>query len=219
MTSIDVKDVTVVFGRTLALDSVDLKIEPGVIGLFGQNGSGKSTLLRTIAGLIKPATGTVLIDGRSPARGDESLRGELGFAGHESGLYPRLTLQENLELFGRLYGTPVERIGATLEELGLGDESARQVGSLSAGTKRRAAVARALLHDPTVLLLDEPYANLDDEAAEKVSSSIQRWSGPHKTALIATHGAKKVKAFATAGIILQRGRVVTRGNYEPRFTP
>ncbi|HYI43994.1 MAG TPA: heme ABC exporter ATP-binding protein CcmA [Actinomycetota bacterium] len=219
MTSIELKQVTVVFGRTLALDAIDLTIEPGIIGLFGQNGSGKSTLLRTIAGLIKPATGRVMVDGRAYARGDESLRGELGFAGHESGLYPRLTLQENLELFARLYGTPVERIDATLEELGLSAEGARQVGSLSAGTKRRAAVARALLHDPTVLLLDEPYANLDDEASEKVSASIQRWSQPHKTALIATHGAKKVKAYATAGIILQRGRVVTRGNYEPRFTP
>ena len=103
--------------------------------------------------------------------------------------------------------------------LGLGDESTRQVGTLSAGTKRRAAVARALLHDPTVLLLDEPYANLDDEASEKVSSSIQRWSQSHKTALIATHGAKKVKAYATAAIVLERGQIRTRGNYEPKFTP
>lgn len=215
---IEIKDVTVVFGRTLALNRVDLEIGPGITGLFGQNGSGKSTLLRAIAGLIKPTKGAVLIDGRERARSDERSRAVLGFAGHESGLYARLTLQENLELFATLYGTVGAGVELILERLGLRALADVPVGSLSAGMKRRAAVARALLHDPEVLLLDEPYANLDDEASEAVSSAIREWSGPHKTAVIATHGAKRVKAYASAGVILQRGEVSSHGTYEPRYT-
>ena len=215
---IEIKDVTVVFGRTLALNRVDLQIGPGVTGLFGQNGSGKSTLLRTIAGLIKPTGGTVLINGRQRARGDERARALLGFAGHDSGLYAHLTLQENLELFATLYGITTNSVTTTLEQVGLRGEAEVPVGSLSAGMKRRAAVARALLHDPEVLLLDEPYANLDDQAAEAVSEAIRGWSGPHKTAVIATHGAKRVKAYASAGVILQRGQVSSHGTYEPRYT-
>jgi heme ABC exporter ATP-binding subunit CcmA len=204
----------VVFGRTIALNSLDLRIEPGITGLFGQNGSGKSTLLRTIAGLIKPTNGTIQIGNEAQDR--EAARGVLGFAGHESGLYPRLTLQENLQLFARLYGKSDERIDSTIEQLDLQEQKDVQVGSLSAGTKRRAAVARALLHEPTVLLLDEPYANLDDDSSERVSEAIRAWSKADRTAVIATHGAKKVKAYATAGIILQRGRVVTQGVYAQR---
>lgn len=211
---IEAQGVTVVFGRTIALDSLDLKIEPGITGLFGQNGSGKSTLLRTIAGLIKPTSGSVHIDGSPLSRANEGARAGLGFAGHEAGLYPRLTVTENLALFARLYGAATERVGATIDDLGLRDQQDTPVGALSAGMKRRAAVARALLHDPDILLLDEPYANLDDEASEMVSEAVMRWSGPTKTALIATHGAKKVKAYASAGIILQRGRVVTQGIYK-----
>jgi heme ABC exporter ATP-binding subunit CcmA len=210
---IEIERLTIVFGRTVALDDITLKIESGVTGLFGQNGSGKTTLLRAIAGLIKPSDGSVLVDGAPITRGDEAGRGRLGFAGHESGLYARLSLRENLELFARLYGTPDSRVDEILSELGLENKRDVPVASLSAGMKRRAAVARALLHNPQVLLLDEPYANLDDEASELVSESIKRWSGSDKTALIATHGAKKVKAYATAGVILQRGQVVKAGSY------
>jgi heme exporter protein A len=210
---IEIEALTVAFGRTVALDSINLRIEPGIIGLFGQNGSGKSTLLRAIAGLLKPTKGAVRIEGAALTRADEAARGRLGFAGHESGLYAQLSLRENLELFARLYGAGGERVDAVLGALGLDAEQTTHIASLSAGMKRRAAVARALLHDPDVLLLDEPYANLDDEAAEKVSESIKLWSGPNKTAIVATHGAKKVKAYASAGVILQRGRVVTQGSY------
>ena len=216
---IAIKSLSVNFGRTLALDDLDVTLEPGITGLFGQNGSGKSTLLRTIAGLIKPSRGPVEIRGQQLTRDNETLRALLGFTGHESSLYPRLTLRENLELWARLYGASIDRIDHVAGGLGLQQELANPVGTMSAGTKRRAAVARSLVHDPSILLLDEPYANLDDEAAAMVSGSIQRWSGPEKLALIATHGAKKVKAFATAGIILQRGRVVTQGSYRARSEP
>lgn len=217
--TIVVEDVTVVFGRTLALDEIDLEIGPGITGMFGPNGSGKSTLLKTIAGLLRPTSGRVVIDGTDASKQDESFRRRMGYAGHGSGLYARLSLRENLELFASLYGASSARCDDMIESLGLAEYSSRPVSDLSAGSKRRAAVARALLHDPDVLLLDEPYANVDDEASDAISKAIASWKTDGKLAVVATHGAKKVKAYADGGIILQRGRLIRSGRYtETGFT-
>lgn len=215
--TIAVENVTIVFGRTLALDEIDIEIDPGITGVFGPNGSGKSTLLKAIAGLLKPTSGRIEIDGASY---DESLRRRIGYAGHGSGLYGRLTLVENLELFASLYGAENQRATRLITELRLDEFAARPVADLSAGSKRRAAVARALVHDPDLLLLDEPYANVDDDASKAISRTIAAWKGDGKTALVATHGAKKVKAYADGGIILRRGRLIRVGRYtESGFTP
>ena len=210
---VEIEHLSVVFGKTLALRDIELDLDPGITGLFGPNGSGKSTLLRAICGLVRPAEGRVRLDGVPMTLKDEALRARIGYAGHESGLYPQLTLHENLELFARLYGLPEGRVGSVIDDLDLGHERGSQITALSAGNKRKAAVARALLHDPDLLLLDEPYANLDDDAAERVSSAIVQWSSPEKMAIVATHGAKKVRAYATAGVVLQRGRVARHGSY------
>jgi ABC-type multidrug transport system ATPase subunit len=209
---IQVHDLTVVFGRTLALDGVDVELHPGITGVFGPNGSGKSTLLRTLAGLEQKSSGEIAV---GPAAGlqPEAARGMLGYAGHLSGLYPLLSLRENLLLFGRLYGVPAGAVDDRLQQLGLGENAGKLVRELSAGLKRRAAVARALLHDPEILLLDEPYANVDDEASDLISAAIVAWWRPDRYGLIATHGAKKVRAYAHAGLILQRGRVARYGTY------
>ena len=218
--TIAVDNVTVVFGRTLALDEIDLEIGSGITGVFGPNGSGKSTLLKTIAGLLKPTSGRIVIDGTDGASNDEAFRRRLGYAGHGSGLYARLSLRENLELFASLYGAAPARCNEMIESLQLGEYATRPVSDLSAGSKRRAAVARALLHDPDVLLLDEPYANVDDDASEAISGAIAAWKQDGKTALVATHGAKKVKAYADGGVILQRGRLIRSGRYtDTGFTP
>ena len=211
--TIAVDNVTVVFGRTLALDEIDLEIGTGITGVFGPNGSGKSTLLKTIAGLLKPTSGRIVVDGTDGTKHDEAFRRRMGYAGHGSGLYARLSLRENLELFASLYGAAPARSDEMIERLQLGEYATRPVSDLSAGSKRRAAVARALLHDPDVLLLDEPYANVDDEASEAISNAIAAWKQEGKTALVATHGAKKVKAYADGGIILQRGRLIRTGRY------
>jgi heme ABC exporter ATP-binding subunit CcmA len=208
---IRVESLTVTFGNTVALDNIDVNVDPGITGLFGPNGSGKSTLLRVIAGLLRPQSGSVNIDGQEVRT--ESIRRRIGYAGHASGLYRDLSVRENLRLFARLYGAAPSRVDDTLVSLGLSDWSSVRTGDLSAGLSRRAAVARALVHDPSLVLLDEPYANLDDEAAELVSSAIRNWAAAGRAALIATHGAKKVKAFADAGIILHDGRVRTAGRY------
>jgi heme ABC exporter ATP-binding subunit CcmA len=210
---ITIRGLRVVFGHTVALDSIDVDLTPGITGLFGQNASGKSTLLRVLAGLLTPDAGTVAIRDRAIDARDEGSRRSIGYVGHESGLYGRLTIRENLELFARLYGTHSERVGLLLDALGLNEREAVSVRELSAGFKRRVSVARALLHEPELLLLDEPYANLDDEAAALVSSAVREWRREERIAVIATHGAKIVKAFADAGVILKRGRVVVAGSY------
>jgi heme ABC exporter ATP-binding subunit CcmA len=203
------QDVEVAFGRTLALHGVTLELGPGVTGLFGPNGSGKSTLLSVLAGLTRPTDGSATFAGAAVTASNEAWRRMVGFAGHEPGLYPALTVAENLALWAKLFDAPIRRIDVTIEQLGLGDRRDTPVRSLSAGYRRRAAVARALLHEPAVLLLDEPYANLDDEASDLVSAAVVEWRRPDRIGVIATHGAKRVKAYADAGIILKRGRVIS----------
>jgi heme ABC exporter ATP-binding subunit CcmA len=207
---IEISGVSMFFGRTVALDRVELQLPAGVVGLFGQNASGKSTLLRVLAGLLVPTRGTVRWDGIPISDGGEELRARIGYAGHGSGLYLRLSIRENLMLFARLYGAPPERVDVVLGALELKPLQASPVGQLSAGYKRRAAVARALLHEPDLLLLDEPYAHLDDDASEAVSAAIQQWRAPGRIAVIATHGAKKIRSFTDERVVLQRGRVVSR---------
>jgi heme ABC exporter ATP-binding subunit CcmA len=207
-------DLRVTFGRTRALDGVEISLDDGVFGLFGPNGSGKSTLLKVIAGLLPPTAGEVLVNGYRPRARAETVRRLIGYAGHDSGLYPELTVAENLDVFARLYGCAVDRVRDVIVRLGLNEWADTPAGALSAGLKRRSAVARAILHDPAVLLLDEPYANLDDEAADLVSEMVKSWRSPGRVAVIATHGAKIVKRFANGGVILKQGRVVMSGRYD-----
>ncbi len=218
--TIRLSGVEVAFGRTLALHDLTLELFPGVTGLFGPNGSGKSTLLSVLAGLIRPTAGAAEYRGRPIRASDEDWRRHVGYAGHEPGLYPGLTVAENLELWAQLFDAPARRVDEMVERLGLGDRRRTPVRALSAGYRRRTSVARALLHEPSVLLLDEPYANLDDDAAAEVSNAIVDWRGGDKIAVVATHGAKKVKAYADAGIILKHGRVVSyRRGVEQLATP
>ncbi len=206
---IALRGVEVAFGRTLALHDVTLDLYPGVTGLFGPNGSGKSTLLSVLAGLTRPTAGAASFRDTPISAANEDWRRRVGYAGHEAGLYPSLSVAENLELWAKLFDAPNRRVDVMIERLGLGDRRTTPVRSLSAGYQRRASVARALLHEPAVLLLDEPYANLDDEAAAEVSAAIVEWRAADRIAVVATHGAKKVKAYADAGIILKQGRVVS----------
>ena len=206
---IELRGLTVAYGSTIALKRLDLIFYDGVTGLFGPNGAGKSTLLRALSGLLRPSGGSALLFGEEIRSSSESIRRRIGYVGHESGLYARLSVIENLSLFANLYGVTSVRVDEVVDQLDMGEWRSMQVAALSAGLKRRAAVARALLHEPDVLLLDEPYANLDDDASEQVSASILAWRSPGRVAVIATHGAKRVKAFADAGIIIQRGNVIS----------
>ncbi len=216
---IELRGVTVAYGRTLALRDVDAAVETGVTGVFGPNGSGKSTLLRIAAGLLKPSSGEVLVDGRRFSARDEAQRGMVGYAGHDSGLYPALTVRENVALFAHLHGAPRSNVDRVVASVGLADRKETRVAELSAGLKKRAALARAIVHEPRVLILDEPYANLDDEAADLVTATIENWRAPGRTALIATHGAKRLKSYADASLVLRRGATASHRLTDWRVSP
>jgi heme exporter protein A len=206
---IEIRDVDVLFGRTIALRSITLTLRSGLAGLFGPNGSGKSTLLRVLSGLLRPSRGTVAYGQMAVSSSSEDWRRLVGYAGHEPGLYPRLTVMENLTLFSRMYGADPERGPRLLADLGVAEWADTPVSDLSAGLLRRVAVARALAHDPDVLLLDEPYANLDDDASERVTGAITNWWSEGKVGVIATHGAKRLKPFVDASLVLRRGELAS----------
>ena len=206
---VELRGLSVSYGSTIALRQVELTLYDGVTGLFGPNGAGKSTLLRVLSGLLRPSGGSALLFGEEIRSSSESIRRRIGYVSHEAGLYARLSVMENLGLFASLYGVSPDRVDEVLDQLDMNEWRSMQVAALSAGLKRRVAVARAVLHEPDVLLLDEPYANLDDDASERVSATIMAWRAPGRVAVIATHGAKRVKAFADAGIIIQRGNVIS----------
>jgi ABC-type multidrug transport system ATPase subunit len=173
-------------------------------------------LLRVLAGLHRPSHGSISFDGVPRHAADEALRRRIGYAGHEAGLYGRLTVEENLALFAALWGAPSSRVSQTLGEVGLEDRARSRVDELSAGLKRRASVARALVHQPDILLLDEPFATLDDESADLVIGAIKAWRAPGRIAVIATHGAKRLKSFADTAVVLRRGLVASDRDRAPQ---
>jgi heme exporter protein A len=183
------------YGPRRALAPVDFELpRGGFLVVTGPNGSGKTTLLRLVAGLAAPTRGRLDVAGGREA---------LGFLGHEPLLYRDLTALENLDLFGRLYRVPErrERIGMLLERYGLWDARAERVGSYSRGMTQRLALCRALLHEPELLVLDEPFTALDEEGAELLDRQLGELAGP-ATVLLTTHDPRRVEPLATARLAL-----------------
>jgi heme exporter protein A len=183
------------YGRRRALRPLDFELERGgFLVVTGPNGSGKTTLLRLVAGLAAPTGGRLEV---------AAERAELGYLGHEPLLYRDLTALENLDLYGRLYRVPErrERIGMLLERYGLWDVRAARVGSYSRGMTQRLALCRALLHDPDLLVLDEPYTALDDEGAELLDRHLAEVAGS-ATVLLTTHDPPRVERLATGRVAL-----------------
>lgn len=182
------------FGERRVLAGVDFDLEPGGFLLVtGPNGSGKTTLLRVLAGLIAPTDGTLEV---------EADRGQVGFLGHEALVYRELTALENLDLFGRLYRVPErrERTGMLLERFGLWDARSEPVSELSRGMLQRLALCRTLLHDPELLLLDEPFSALDSAGTELLEAELAG-HGP-KTVVVASHQPERIAAYATERLAL-----------------
>ena len=183
------------YGRRRALRPLDLDLERGgFLVVTGPNGSGKTTLLRLVTGLAAPTGGELEV---------RAERRELGYLGHEPLLYRDLTAVENLELYGRLYRVPErrERIGMLLERFGLWEVRAERVGSFSRGMTQRLALCRALLHDPSLLVLDEPFTALDVEGAELLDRLLAELAGS-ATVLLSTHEPARVEPLATGRVVL-----------------
>ena len=204
------------FGRVAALRGLDFEIEPGeAISILGANGAGKSTLLRILAGLSRPSDGVfeALPEGAdSHPLSRERLRGEVGYLGHASLLYGELSAAENLLFAGRLAGRrpPPERIATLLAEVGLAEVATRSAGSFSRGMAQRLAIARAIVHEPSVLLLDEPFTGLDEVSAERLSSQLARLREGGRSLVLVTHDPRRAVELSDRALILHRGEIVAR---------
>jgi heme exporter protein A len=183
------------FGEKRVLHGVDLEVPRGGFAVVtGANGSGKTTLLRICAGLAIPTEGELRVDAE---------RREIGYLAHEPLVYRELTALENLELYGRLYHVPErrERIGMLLERFGLWDARHERVASYSRGMTQRLALCRVLLHDPALLVLDEPYTALDVQGAELLDAQLAELRGEH-TLLVSTHDPARLEPLATTRLAL-----------------
>jgi ABC-type multidrug transport system ATPase subunit len=183
------------FGEKEVLRGVDLDLpDGGFLLVTGRNGSGKSTLLRVFAGLLAPSGGELELG---------VARSGIGYVGHEPLVYRALTGAENLELYGRLYRVPErkERIGMLLERFGLWEARHQRVATYSRGMQQRLALCRALLHDPALVLLDEPYTGLDAEGTELLDRELAELAGA-RTAVVSSHQPERLEALATARLAL-----------------
>ncbi len=199
------------FGRLWALRQVSLAIAPGeFVALLGQNGAGKTTLLRILALLLRPSSGKILFDGVPARDGADQTKRCIGLVGHHSFLYDELTAAENLRLYARLYRLhPIEaRVRFWLERMGLEARADELVRNLSRGMRQRTAIARALLHDPGLLLLDEPFTGLDAQSSQGLMAMLQDFRTQHRTVVISTHHLEEVLPLATQVVVLEQGETI-----------
>jgi heme exporter protein A len=207
-----VDSVSKYYGHFPALRDIQLQVEPGsTVALLGRNGAGKTTLLRIIAGLSKSSQGTVRVDGTDVR--EATNRRRIGVLGHGISLYDELSATENLVLFARLYGLPdpEKRALAWLERTGLDRVRDGLVREFSRGMRQRLAVARAFLHDPELILFDEPFTALDDRAIAVLQSLLAEAHAKGRTIVLSTHQLREALEIATHVALIRRGQLVFSG--------
>jgi heme exporter protein A len=203
--AIELTDVGRAYGERTALSGVTLTLEPGrTLAVFGANGAGKTTLLRILATLLRPHAGRARVLGRDLPREGWAVRGKIGLLAHDPLLYRELSARENLRFHARLHGVEEARVEALLEQVGLRPRADDPVRTLSRGMTQRVAICRAALHEPELLLLDEPMANLDPGAAAAVESLIGRTAGPAR--VVISHDVEHGLAEADLVLGLKAGR-------------
>ena len=197
------------FGASTVLRGVDFSVAPGeVVVVFGENGSGKSTLLRILAGLARPTAGEIQLEGKPFLSSDVAARRVLGFLSHRSHMYDELSLRENLRFAARLFGLTAERdvVNRALELARLEEKGDERLGGLSRGMQQRAALARAFLHQPRLLLLDEPFTALDSASADRIRQWLQDRAAERCAIVIVTHQPESVWDLATGVGVLAGGK-------------
>ncbi len=210
--ALEVSKVWKYYGDFPALRDIQLSIEPGsTVALLGRNGAGKTTLLRIIAGLSKASEGSVSIQGSSVR--EQSTRLRIGVLGHGISLYDELSATENLVLFAKLYGLddPEKKALSWLERTGLDRVRDGLVREFSRGMRQRLAVARAFMHEPEVLLLDEPFTALDDRAIAVLQSLLSDAHSAGRTIVLSTHQLREALELATHVALIQRGQLAFTG--------
>lgn len=204
-----VEDVSRNYGRRRALARVTLQAARGeVLGLFGPNGAGKSTLISVLSTLLRPTSGRVRYGSHTVGDTGDSLRGAIGVLGHDLFLYADLTARENLRFFGKLYGLDHldERVTEALRLARLTDRADDRAGSFSRGLRQRLALERALLHEPRLVLLDEPFTGLDDESALVLIERLRTLRDAGRIVVMATHDFDTAEAVVDRSVCVDRGR-------------
>lgn len=211
MNAIEASHLTKAFGARKAIDDVSFALPEGsFLSIFGPNGAGKTTLLRMLSTLSRPTSGTVSIAGIEAKEKPDEVRERVGLISHLPMLYPDLTAEENLMFYARIYGVddPQDRVDYLLDAVGLAHRKLDTLRTFSRGMAQRVSIARALVHDPAIVLLDEPYSGLDPHAVEIFDDLIGSVRAG-RTFVMVSHDLAKGFAMCTHALVLARGRVVS----------
>jgi heme ABC exporter ATP-binding subunit CcmA len=208
---IEAKGLVKKFGYRTVLRKVDLSLKKGdFLALFGHNGAGKTTLIRILCSLMRPTSGEVRVAGFDPLHEREALCRTIGVISHQSFLYKNLSAIENLRFYGRMYDVPnlKNRIDSLLEQVGLMEYRDDPVQTFSRGMQQRLSVARAIIHDPLILFLDEPYTGLDQHGVEDLRNLLIKFKNQDKTILMTSHDIDRGLELCDQSAILKSGRLV-----------
>ena len=210
------------FKNTLAVKNISFKINKGkIIGLLGPNGSGKSTTIGMMLGLIKPSSGTVLVRGKNMENNRTNVLEKMNFISPYIELPKKLSVEENLKVYGRLYGVKnlKDKISILMEKLNLTEFRKRKTGELSSGQKNRVSLAKALVNDPEILLLDEPTASLDPDVGDYIRTYIENYASNNRaTVLLASHNMNEVEWLCDEVMMMKNGEIIDKGKCDDLIT-
>jgi len=213
--AIEIKDLNKKYKNTLAVKNINFTVNKGsIIGLLGPNGCGKSTTIGMMLGLIKPTSGSVIINNKNIENNRTDLLQKMNFISPYIELPKKLTIEENLQVYGRMYGVKdlKIKINELMENLNLNEFKKRKTGELSSGQKNRVSLAKALINDPEILLLDEPTASLDPDIGDYVRGIIENFtSSKRKTILIASHNMSEVERLCDEVLMMKNGEIIDKG--------
>ncbi|MEE8413020.1 MAG: heme ABC exporter ATP-binding protein CcmA [Dehalococcoidales bacterium] len=213
--AIEIRELTKSFGHNRILRGINLEIKQGEsIVIFGPNGAGKTTLIKVLATIITLSSGKVVIDGLDIKDRAEEVRRRIGVVTHQTFLYQNLTAYENLEFYSRIYDVPElkKRINEVMEMVGMISRLHQRVGTLSRGMQQRVTIARSLLHNPAIMLLDEPETGLDQQATSMLWDAMQTDGQKKRTLIFTTHNLERGFEVGERLLILDKGRIVYEGS-------
>jgi ABC-2 type transport system ATP-binding protein len=212
--SIEVLSVTKSYGNQLALNEISFSANKGeIIGFLGPNGAGKSTMMKIITGFISPTKGTVLVSGINVLKSPEEAKAKIGYLPEQNPLYQEMYVKEYLQFQASIFKVSKETIGTVIETVGLSPEVHKKISQLSKGYQQRVGIAAAIIHNPDVLILDEPTTGLDPNQIQEIRNLLTKL-GKEKTILFSTHIMQEVEALCDRVIIINKGELLTDTSIE-----